>query len=221
MILFADLFSALLIGAATGGITLHFIGYFRQKPDDKTLPKKTQQKIEEQLPAFLDGLASSLLAGNSLQQSMNIGVQKTSEPLMAFVQGILLQHKAGLPLEDALKAEAHRINGGTTPLALNAMAASYRSGSNMVEALSLLSTLCRERTNLRKKILARTAQSRMQGNVIVAVPLLFIILLYFVSPANMIPVISTSLGRNILVTALLLQATGAVLVRKILKQEIL
>jgi tight adherence protein B len=91
----------------------------------------------------------------------------------------------------------------------------------MVEALSLLSTLCRERTNLRKKILTRTAQSRMQGNVIVAVPLLFMIFLYFVSPQNMIPVISTALGRNILVSALLLQVTGAILVRKILKQEIL
>jgi hypothetical protein len=37
----------------------------------------------------------------------------------------------------------------------------------------------------------------------------------------MIPVISTALGRNILVSALLLQVTGAILVRKILKQEIL
>ena len=221
MTFFPDILFGFLIWATMAGIALLFFGHFWKQPDEEILPKNTLRKIEEQLPAFFDGLASSLSAGNSLQQSMSISVQKTSDPLMTFVQGILLQHKAGLSLDDALKTEANRISSGTISLALNSVAASYRSGSNMVEALSLLSTLCRERTNLRKKILTRTAQSRMQGNVIVAVPLLFMILLYFVSPQNMIPVIGTALGRNILVSALLLQATGAILVRKILKQEIL
>ena len=140
---------------------------------------------------------------------------------MTLVEKILLQHKTGLSLESALKTKASELSTGTISLALNAIATSYRSGSNMIEALSLLSTLCRERANLRKKILTRTAQSRMQGNVIVAVPLLFLILLYFVSPQNMIPVLSTHLGRNLLITALFLQVMGAVLVRKILNQEIL
>ncbi len=61
----------------------------------------------------------------------------------------------------------------------------------------------------------------MQGNVIVAVPLLFMLLLYIVSPQNMIPVISTGLGRGIMAAALLLQSIGALLVRRVLKQEIL
>ena len=61
----------------------------------------------------------------------------------------------------------------------------------------------------------------MQGNVIVVVPFLFMVLLYLVSPENMIPVFRSALGRNILITAIIFQATGAMLVRKILKQEIL
>lgn len=219
--LFLDIFSATFLWASVTAIVFQVTGHFWKEPGERVLPKMALQKIEDQLPAFLDGLASSLSAGNSLQQSLEICVKNTPEPLMTLVEKILLQHKTGLSLENALKTKASEISTGTISLALNAVATSYRSGSNMIEALSLLSTLCRERANLRKKILTRTAQSRMQGNVIVAVPLLFLILLYFVSPQNMIPVLSTHLGRNLLITALFLQVMGAVLVRKILNQEIL
>ena len=219
--LFLDIFSATFLWASVTAIVFQVTGHFWKEPGERVLPKMALQKIEDQLPAFLDGLASSLSAGNSLQQSLEICVKNTPEPLMTLVEKILLQHKTGLSLENALKTKASEISTGTISLALNAVATSYRSGSNMIEALSLLSTLCRERANLRKKILTRTAQSRMQGNVIVAVPLLFLILLYFVSPQNMIPVLSTHLGRNLLITALFLQVMGAVLVRKILHQEIL
>ncbi len=216
-----DIFSTLITGTAVTAVTLSMAGRCWKTPDEKKLSRKTLQKMEEQLPVFLDTLASSLSAGNSLQQSMDICIRKTPDPLMTFVQRILLRHRSGLPLDDTLKAGADETSTGTLSLALNSIAVSYRSGSNMVEALSLLATLCRERANLRKKILTRTAQSRMQGNVIVAVPLLFMLLLYIVSPQNMIPVISTGLGRSILAAALLLQSIGALLVRRVLKQEIL
>jgi tight adherence protein B len=216
-----DIFLTLITGTAVTAVTLSIAGRCWKTPDEKKLSRKTLQKMEEQLPVFLDTLASSLSAGNSLQQSMDICIRKAPDPLMTFVQRILLRHRSGLPLDDALKAGADEISTGTLSLALNSIAVSYRSGSNMVEALSLLATLCRERANLRKKILTRTAQSRMQGNVIVAVPLLFMLLLYIVSPQNMIPVISTGLGRSIMAAALLLQSIGALLVRRVLKQEIL
>ncbi len=216
-----DIFSTLITGTAVTAVTLSMAGRCWKNPDEKKLPRKTLQKMEEQLPVFLDTLSSSLSAGNSLQQSMDICIRKASDPLMTFVQRILLRHRSGLPLDNALKAGADEVSTGTLSLALNSIAVSYRSGSNMVEALSLLATLCRERANLRKKILTRTAQSRMQGNVIVAVPLLFMLLLYIVSPQNMIPVISTGLGRSIMAAALLLQSIGALLVRRVLKQEIL
>ncbi|MDT8395518.1 MAG: type II secretion system F family protein [bacterium] len=216
-----DIFSTFLTGAAATTITFLAAGWYGKRSNREKISRKSSQQMEEQLPAFLDTLASGLSAGNSLQQSMDICIRKAPDPLMTFVQKILLKHKSGLSLEDALKSGADEISTGSMSLALNSIAACYRSGSNMVEALSLLATLCRERSNLRKKILARTAQSRMQGSVIVAVPLVFMILLYIVSPQNMIPVIRTDLGRNIMAAALLLQTIGALLIRRVLKQEIL
>ncbi len=146
-----DIFSTLLTGTAMTAATLSITGRFWKTPDEEKLPRKSLLKMEEQLPAFLDTLASSLSAGNSLQQSMDICVRKTPDPLMTFMQDLLLRHRSGLPLDDALKGGADEAGTGTLSLALNSVAVSYRSGSNMVEALSLLATLCRERAKLGRR----------------------------------------------------------------------
>jgi tight adherence protein B len=126
-----------------------------------------------------------------------------------------------MTLDVSLEMQAGELSGGSLSLALLSMASSYRSGSNMIESLSILATLCRERENLRKKILARTAQSRAQGYVLILVPVLFVLLLYIVSPNNMIPVLGTTTGRMILGAAAALQYMGGIVIRAMLKQEIL
>ena len=204
---------ALLLGHIS--LSLHK-GVKNRKPGSKVI-----RKLETQLPAFLDSLSSSLSVGNSLQQSIETAVQKDQTSVAAFFEAILLRVRSGMTLDVSLEMQARELSGGSLSLALLSMASSYRSGSNMVESLSLLATLCREREILRKKILARTAQSRTQGYVLMLVPVLFMLLLYLVSPHNMIPVLGTTMGRVLLGTAAALQCMGAILIRAMLKQEIL
>jgi len=179
------------------------------------------RKLEIELPSFLDSMVSSLSVGNSLQQSMEMAAHKNQADIGNFFNAILLRVKTGLTLDASLELQARELAGGSLCLALLSMASSYRSGSNMIESLSLLATVCREREILRKKILARTAQSRTQGNVLIFVPVLFMLLLYVLSPQNMIPVLCTVTGRVLLGTAAILQCLGGMVIRAMLKQEIL
>jgi len=187
----------------------------------KKLVSRDIRKLETELPSFLDSVVSSLAVGNSLQQSMEIAAQKNQTYIAHFFETILLMVKTGLTLDASLELQAREYTGGSLCLALLSMASSYRSGSNMIETLTLLATVCREREILRKKILARTAQSRMQGYVLIVVPVLFMLLLYVLSPQNMIPVLFTVTGRVLLGTAAILQCLGGMVIRAMLKQEIL
>jgi len=191
-----------------------------QKLDQKLRPNDIR-KLEKPLPSFLDSISSSLAVGNSLQQSIETAIQKVQTPLGTFFETVLLRVRSGMTLDVSLELQAKELAGGSLSLALLSMASSYRSGSNMIESLSLLATVCREREILRKKILARTAQSRTQGYVLIFVPVLFMLLLYVVSPHNMIPVLGTTLGRILLGAAATLQCVGAIVIRAMLKQEIL
>ena len=216
-----DLFLTLISGTSVA-LPLGYIALSLLKAEKDRKPgSKVIRKLEKQLPAFLDSISSSLAVGNSLQQSIETATQKDQTPLAIFFEIILLRVKSGMTLDASLELQALELNGGSLSLALLSMASSYRSGSNMIESLSLLATLCRERESLRKKILARTAQSRTQGYVLILVPVLFMLLLYVVSPHNMIPVLGTNIGRALLGTAAALQCMGAIVIRAMLKQEIL
>ena len=216
-----DLLHALVLGTSVSLLLASLTFWLRKTPKDRKLRSRDIRKLEKQLPSFLDSISSSLAVGNSLQRSIETAAQKNGAHLGAFFKKILLRVRSGMTLDVSLEMQAGELSGGSLSLALLSMASSYRSGSNMIESLSLLATLCRERENLRKKILARTAQSRAQGYVLILVPVLFVLLLYIVSPRNMIPVMGTTTGRMILGAAAALQCVGGIVIRAMLKQEIL
>ena len=219
--IFMDLFLTLVLGTSVALPVGHITFSLRKTRNDRKLGSNDIRKLEKQLPSFLDSISSSLAVGNSLQQSIDTAVQKDLAQLGTFFEAILIRVRSGMTLDVSLELQARELTGGSLALTLLSMASSYRSGSNMIESLSLLATLCRERENLRKKILARTAQSRTQGYVLILVPVLFMLLLYVVSPHNMIPVLGTTTGRMLLGTAVTLQCLGGIVIRAMLKQEIL
>ena len=215
-------FSIALFFGITVGLLLGYITFSINRTESMRKPRTRRlRKIENHLPDFLDSISSSLEIGNSLQQSIEIAVKNDRTPLGAYFKKILLKVKSGMTLDVSLEQQAQEIDGGSLSLALLSMASSYRSGGNLIESLSLLATVCRERQILRKKILARTAQSRTQGYVLIFVPIFFMLLLYFVSPHNMIPVLKTSAGRLILISAVILQLTGGLIIKGMLKQDII
>lgn len=203
--------------------TLVFLGSFflgKKRPSEKIGLRKFRL-IEQQLPNFLSAVSSSLSSGSSLLQSLETANEKTPSPLKSFVSGILNMVKAGMPLEKALEKTAKGLKKGSLLLALYSMAASYRSGGNMVQSLSQLANLCRERESLREKIQASTAQSRMQGMVLILVPIFFLGILFLTSPGNFKDVLLSPLGRKLLLAAGVFQFLGMLIIKRMLKQEIL
>lgn len=216
-----DLLAVLVTGscvALSSGLFFFLLVHERAggKPKSRDL-----RKLEIQLPPFLDSISSGLAAGNSLHQSMENAVRSNGTSINLFFAAILIRAKSGMTLDASLELSARDLPGSSLSLALLSMASSHRSGSNTIESLAMLSSLCRERDSLRKKIMARTAQGRTQGYVIILIPILFMILLFVLSPQNMLPVITTTTGRALLGTAAVLQGLGAVAINAMVKQEII
>lgn len=213
---------SILAGTGTAGLIMS-LGLFlsAKRPRRNNMGPATFRKLEQQLPDFLNAVSSGLSSGSSLLQSLEMSNEKTPRPLNHLMGGILNMVRAGMPLEKAMEKTAAGLKRGSLLLALYSMAASYRSGGNMVQSLSQLANLCRERENLRKKILASTAQSRMQGTVLVLVPVFFLIFLFFTSPESFSEVLDSSLGKKLLLAAGILQLLGTLMIKRMLRQEIL
>lgn len=217
----ADLALALSIGTSMALLLWYALTFFGRSTRKRELSLSRIKKLEEHLPSFLDSISSGLAVGNSLQHSMESFVHRDGSPMSEFIKSITQRVRTGMPLDASLELQAREVTGGSLSLAFFSIASSYRSGSNMIESLSLIADICREREHLRKKILARTAQSRTQGYVLIFVPVLFMVILYIVSPHNMLPVLSTPIGKSLLFSAVILQCLGGLTIRSMLKQEIL
>lgn len=209
------------VASVTTLLILSGHNFLLRKTSDNLINKSTLRRLEKQLPAFLDAVSSSLSSGNSLLQSLETTRENITPPMEAFIHRMITKVRAGMSLETVLEKTADEIGGGSLFLVLHSMAVSYRSGGNMVQSLSLLAHICRERETLQEKIQAKTAQSRMQGTVMTLVPSLFLILLFITSPHNLILVFNTSLGRMMLFGAFFLQCLGFLVIKRMLKQEIL
>jgi tight adherence protein B len=216
-----DVINALIAGIA---VTVPF-GYFLKitisSKDVMVYDTSMINKLEKELPAYLDSICSSISAGNSLQQAIETTSSQNRTKLDEFFNRILYKTRSGMTLDRSLELEASFLSGCYLSLSLLSMSFSYRSGANMIESLTLLAKLCRDREHLKKKIKARTAQSRTQGYVLILVPLIFMLVLFLVSPQNMIPVFKSDIGRILLTFSALLQGLGALTIRAMLKQDIL
>ena len=86
-----DLFLTLVSGTSVA-LPLGYIGFLPGKAKKGGKPgPKVIRKLENQLPAFLDSISSSLAVGNSLQQSIETAIQKDQTLLATFFETILLR----------------------------------------------------------------------------------------------------------------------------------
>ncbi|HSR88497.1 MAG TPA: secretion system protein F, partial [Pontiella sp.] len=78
----------------------------------------------------------------------------------------------------------------------------------------------RERRRVEGKIKALTAQGRIQGRVVGAMPVVLGIVLYLLDPVMMMTFIRSQAGMIILFIVLVLEICGAVLIRKIVDIDV-
>ena len=217
-----DLCVSLFLGSLSGALILSVAVLFRDNGvENKTCAYRAERKLEKSLPEVLERIAGGLSAGFSLQQSLETASRLKHDPSAELFSFILTQVKTGQSLDRALEEAANKFSRRSLPLALHTMAQTQRSGANLVESLNLLARISRDRESVRKKITAMSAQGRLQGIVLCLVPILFMAGLFITSPQSLFPVIKSSLGKTILLLALILQTTGGVIIIKMVSKEII
>lgn len=191
----------------------------RESARIKTHKRYDTSRLEKQLPGFLDRISSEVLAGRSLQQSLRSVAGEKDNPFRKIVGDVFDLVVANRDLSDALETVAVTTGSYPLRLALVSMALSNRSGCNIVEALGVLAQLCGAREMVRQKTLAQSAQARMQGVVLILVPILFMVALAVVSPHSLAIVIGSGTGRAILAAAVLFHLCGSLVIARMVRPE--
>jgi tight adherence protein B len=205
----------MVFGMITGGIMLRMPHVVLM-----LLKKRRTEKFNIQLVDTLVSMSNALKAGFSITQAFE-SVARDGENPIAQEFGLLLQQtRLGISFSEALQNLAERVTSDDLTLVVLSIETARQTGGNLTEVFDRIDDTIRERRRIEGKIKALTAQGRIQGRVVGAMPVVLGIVLYFLDPVMMMTFIRSQAGIIVLLIVLVLEVCGALIIRKIVDIDV-
>jgi tight adherence protein B len=184
------------------------------------LRKRRVEHIEQQLPDALQMLAGTARAGLSLPAAIRQVSAELAAPLQQEL--LLVQHeqRLGVSLDDALENLARRVPAQPVKLMVSAMRIANETGGGLAETLERTASTLRSQQAMELKILALTAQGKLQAWVVGLLPVFLLWVLNRMEPAAMSQLWTTPLGWGVLAAVMVMEFIGVLLIRRIVAIDI-
>jgi tight adherence protein B len=205
---------------ALAAILLSVLGWKIPKPAINFLVKRRINAYSAQMVDGLTLLSNGLRAGLSVPQSIGMVVDEMPAPISQEFSVILQQNRVGMPLEDCFDNLAKRIPTEDNDMFVSSVNILRETGGNLAETFDTIVDVIRERIRLKQKIDTYIAQGMFQGYTIFAMPFALTTIYYVSDPKSMMPVFTTPIGWVFLVSALILDFIGLMVIFKVVKIKI-
>ncbi|MCY1079647.1 type II secretion system F family protein [Archangium lansingense] len=182
--------------------------------------KRRIKKFNVQLVDALQAMANAFKAGLTFPQAIE-HVAREAQPPLAQEFGLFVKEvKLGVPLEEALVNMGRRVGSDDLELVVVATNIARQLGGNMAEMFETISSVIRERFRLEGKIDALTAQGKLQGWVVAAMPAILGIVLNYMRPDLMEPMMDHWFGYVLVTVIAIMEVLGVIIIRRIVNIDI-
>ena len=181
---------------------------------------KTRRRFEEQLPDNLQVMASALRAGHSFIAALSVMVKDAPQPSRNEFRRVVQDEQLGISVEQSLDVVHDRMRCDDV-IYVGLIATLQRdTGGNTAEVLDKVVETMRERGKLRRLVSTLTAQGRLGGWIVTALPLAMILFLTTFKPGYLKPMLEQTIGWVILILAGMMVALGAYCIRRIVDVKV-
>ncbi|NYT61727.1 type II secretion system F family protein [Alcaligenaceae bacterium] len=185
----------------------------------RRLNDKFRLAFLEQLPDILDMIIRASQAGVPVTQSVrNVGQEfgwPAGPEFKRIGDSLYLGNDMGVVFEEA----EGRLQLPDFSFLSVCLLLQRETGGSLSETLSNLAEVVRARRDLRLKTRALTAEGRLAGGMISAIPILILVLLSVVNPEYIAVFFYTEIGNTLLMVAVGMLVAGTLLIHKIAKME--
>ena len=182
--------------------------------------KKKRRKFNNQLADALLVLSNSLRAGFSLLQAMEMVSQEMPNPISGEFHFTLREMTYGTSTETALIHLSERVGSDVLDLLVTAMLIQRQAGGNLAEVLQNIHATIQDRLRIQQEIKTLTAQGRMSGYIIAALPFGIAAVLSVLNPSYLSVLFTNPIGWAMLAGGLISQFIGFLIIRKIITIEV-
>lgn len=186
----------------------------------KNMAISRRNKFSGQLVDALMLLVGALKAGMSLNQALEVLVEEMPAPISHEFALVVRENKMGVDLGDCLTHLKKRMPVEDLDLISTAIGIVRETGGDLTEVLESLVFTIREKKKLTDRVRALTVQGRLQGYIMMVLPVAFSIFIYFVNPDNFRIMLEDKLGQSLLTWAIISEGIGVVLIKKFSKIEV-
>ncbi len=187
----------------------------------RTLINKRFENFSRQFPDALNLMASSLRAGHPLFSAIDIVTDEMPKPISDVFEVAKKEISLGIDSKEAFysmsKAMPQSID---LRFFVTAVLIQKEVGGNLAELLDSLSDTIRERFKLLGQLRVQTAQTRVSGIILSVVPVMVLLVIFFMNPEYMKPMFETKDGQLALCIAIIFIIAGVVSSKKISDIEI-
>ncbi|QIK76883.1 type II secretion system F family protein [Nocardioides piscis] len=182
--------------------------------------KRRLAAFNSQLAETLGLMAGGLQAGLSLPQAVDTVVREGIEPMAGELRRALVEQRLGIDITDALEGIGSRMESDDFGWVVMAIRIQREVGGNLAEILHTVADTLREREYLRRQVKALSAEGRLSGYLLTALPVFITVFLYFANRAYIEVLWSTFVGWIILGVAASMLGMGGWAMAKLAKVEV-
>jgi tight adherence protein B len=199
---------ALGVGFASGlGLPRWVLGF---------MTKGRIKKFTEEFPNATDVIVRGIKSGLPVMDCLRVIGRESPEPLAAEFRRLVENLGVGLSIEQALEKMYERMPTSEVRFFAIVLSIQQKTGGNLAEALSNLSGVLRARKLLREKIKAMSGEAVASACIIGALPPGIMALVYFTTPAYMMPLFEDPRGHTMLLFGAVWMGTGIFVMRRMI-----
>jgi len=184
------------------------------------MKKRRLRRFNLQLVDSLVSMSNALRAGFSIQQAFELVVREGQNPIAQEFGTFVHQTRVGMRMEDGLDSLQSRVGSQDLSLMVAAIEIARQTGGNLTEVFDKIAHTIRERMRIEQRIRTLTAQGRLQGIVVGAMPLLLAAAMFFLDPIMMTAFFRSPFGVTTLFVVGILELIGALVIRKIINIDV-
>ena len=182
--------------------------------------KTYKRKLENDLLQAIIIMNNAFKSGRSITQAIDLVSRELTGPMAEEFKKMHLEISFGLGLDIVFRRMYERIKIEEIAYLTSSLTILNQTGGNIVEVFSSIEKSLFNKKKLRLELKSLTSGSRMIVNVLIIVPVAFILLIWIINPSYFMPLLTNTLGHIIIGIIAIYYVLYIIFIRKILKVKI-
>ena len=171
-------------------------------------------KFASQLSDAMELTARALRAGHSLAAGMHVVAEEMPPPINKEFSRVYEEQNLGISLDEAFKGLCERVPNLDLRFFVTAVAIQRQTGGDLAEILDRIGHVIRERYKIQGQVKALSAEGRLSGLVLIALPIGLFLMLLYMKPDYVSELWTDPMGVKMSIFAIVMMLIGSYAIKK-------